>query len=369
MSVAATQPIRTAWLYAGLFLVTMATLMLEVLDTRLLSVLTWYHLSFVAVSMAMLGMAAGAVLVFLGGDLFDWDRVPGLLPFGTLLFAFAIVLCHIGNLVIPIPAISGFAPRADRGARRRDAGAHHSVRRVGRDRHRGVDANACPGRRAVCRGSRRRRLRLPRDRRAARTDRHHVERPGRRGLGVCRGVLLRPLRRPVGRRLRAVGAGTRRRCPGERERPGPARDHVSEGPEPLAADRRDRVFPLERALQRDGEPAGVHARVLLGRGRERAGHAGDGGLCGDRRRRRDGDHAVEWRPGLARLDALRRHRRAVSPAAGSCRHHRCRRRTRRPDRDRGPEHVGHRDRDQQGARRRARGSLSRLRPRRHLSRA
>ncbi len=106
-----TRSAHATWLYAGLFFVTMATLMLEVLDTRLLSVLTWYHLSFVAVSMAMLGMAAGAVLVFLGGDLFSWERVPGLLAPATLVFAIAIVLCHIGNLVIPIPAISGFAAR------------------------------------------------------------------------------------------------------------------------------------------------------------------------------------------------------------------------------------------------------------------
>ena len=58
---------RGSWLTSGLFFVTLATLMLEVLDTRLLSVLTWYHLSFLAVSVAMLGMAAGAVLVFVGG--------------------------------------------------------------------------------------------------------------------------------------------------------------------------------------------------------------------------------------------------------------------------------------------------------------
>jgi hypothetical protein len=37
------------WLLAGLFCTTFATLLLEILDARLLSVLTWYHLSFVAV--------------------------------------------------------------------------------------------------------------------------------------------------------------------------------------------------------------------------------------------------------------------------------------------------------------------------------
>ena len=51
--------------------------MLEVLDTRLLSVLTWYHLSFLAVSVAMLGMAAGAVLVFVGGDSSASERACG----------------------------------------------------------------------------------------------------------------------------------------------------------------------------------------------------------------------------------------------------------------------------------------------------
>jgi len=103
-------PTRTRWLYAGLFFVTMATLMLEVLDTRLLSVLTWYHLSFVAVSVAMLGMASGAVLVFLGGELFEHDRVAHVLAPATLGFAITLAVAHVGNLAIPIPGVSGATP-------------------------------------------------------------------------------------------------------------------------------------------------------------------------------------------------------------------------------------------------------------------
>jgi hypothetical protein len=99
-------PTRTRWLYAGLFFVTMATLMLEVLDTRLLSVLTWYHLSFVAVSVAMLGMASGAVLVFLGGDRFANDRAVRVLPAATAAFAVTLAITHVGNLAIPIPSLS-----------------------------------------------------------------------------------------------------------------------------------------------------------------------------------------------------------------------------------------------------------------------
>jgi SAM-dependent methyltransferase len=95
------------WLIAGLFFVTLATLMLEVLDTRLLSVLTWYHLSFLAVSVAMLGMAAGAVLVFVGGEWFPHERAARLLPASAIAFAVSLPVSHIANLVIPFPVVRG----------------------------------------------------------------------------------------------------------------------------------------------------------------------------------------------------------------------------------------------------------------------
>jgi hypothetical protein len=52
------------WFLAGLFFVTLVTLCIEVLFTRLLSVTLWYHLSFFAVSTAMFGMSAGALQVY-----------------------------------------------------------------------------------------------------------------------------------------------------------------------------------------------------------------------------------------------------------------------------------------------------------------
>lgn len=84
--------------------------MLEVLDTRLLSVLAWYHLSFLAVSVAMLGMAAGAVLVFVGGDLFAPERAARVLPAAATSFALALPISHVANLVIPFPSIRGGSP-------------------------------------------------------------------------------------------------------------------------------------------------------------------------------------------------------------------------------------------------------------------
>jgi spermidine synthase len=99
------------WLASGLFLVTLATLMLEILDSRLLSVLTWYHLAFLTVSLAMLGMAAGAVLVFVGGERYAEQQAIRELPRVTVWFAIAIPLMHLGNLTMPIPVLEQFRVR------------------------------------------------------------------------------------------------------------------------------------------------------------------------------------------------------------------------------------------------------------------
>jgi hypothetical protein len=57
--------VATARTYTGLFLVTLATLMFEILLTRIFSVTLWYHYAFIAISVALFGMTAGAVLVYL----------------------------------------------------------------------------------------------------------------------------------------------------------------------------------------------------------------------------------------------------------------------------------------------------------------
>ncbi|PYS52775.1 MAG: hypothetical protein DMG13_15110 [Acidobacteria bacterium] len=49
--------------YLGLFLTTLSLLQLELFLTRIFSVTMWYHFAFMAISLAMLGLAAGAVLV------------------------------------------------------------------------------------------------------------------------------------------------------------------------------------------------------------------------------------------------------------------------------------------------------------------
>jgi len=53
-----------------LFLVTLATLMEEILLTRIFSVTMWYHFVFVAISVAMFGLTVGGLLVYLAPEYF-----------------------------------------------------------------------------------------------------------------------------------------------------------------------------------------------------------------------------------------------------------------------------------------------------------
>ena len=56
--------------YAGVFLLTSATMMLQVAQTRILSVVAWYHLAFFVISIAMFGLTAGSVWVYLRRERF-----------------------------------------------------------------------------------------------------------------------------------------------------------------------------------------------------------------------------------------------------------------------------------------------------------
>src|SRR5262245_58792410 len=74
-------------LYLGVFLIAFTTLAQEVTLTRLLSVTTWYHLAFFAISTAMLGMTAGAVTVYLKPLWFSKDRAGRSVAAACLCFA------------------------------------------------------------------------------------------------------------------------------------------------------------------------------------------------------------------------------------------------------------------------------------------
>jgi len=88
--------------YAGLFLLSGATLMYEVVLTRLLSVVCWYYLAFVSVSMAMFGMTAGSLWVHFRPQLFESAAIPRRLSEATLAMAVSLPLSLVILLAIPV---------------------------------------------------------------------------------------------------------------------------------------------------------------------------------------------------------------------------------------------------------------------------
>ncbi len=92
--------------YFGVFVTALATLLLEILLTRIISVIAWYHLAFFVISLAMLGMTAGAVLVFVSPRLFADQLVPLRLAQSALGFAVTIPLAMTLALSQPLLPVS-----------------------------------------------------------------------------------------------------------------------------------------------------------------------------------------------------------------------------------------------------------------------
>lgn len=88
--------------FAGLFLTTFSTLMYEVLLTRIFSVTMWYHFAFVAVSVALFGMTAGALMVHLFPRWFEGRWLRDGLAACSLLFSLTIVASFLLHLQLPV---------------------------------------------------------------------------------------------------------------------------------------------------------------------------------------------------------------------------------------------------------------------------
>ena len=100
-------------IYIGLMLIAFSGLSLEIALVRLLSVTTWYHLAFFAISTAMLGMTAGATRVFLSPDTFRSENLSRSLWRSSIYFAISIpgtlfLLCLI-PLALNTSTMSVFA--------------------------------------------------------------------------------------------------------------------------------------------------------------------------------------------------------------------------------------------------------------------
>ncbi|MFM7061029.1 MAG: hypothetical protein ACKOZL_07585 [Actinomycetes bacterium] len=88
--------------YVGLFAVTLATLMYEIVLTRIFSVTMWYHFAFVAISVALFGMTVGALVVHQFGDRIRRGDSSRVLWRWSLAFALSIPPCFLTQLALPV---------------------------------------------------------------------------------------------------------------------------------------------------------------------------------------------------------------------------------------------------------------------------
>ena len=89
----------------ALFLVALATVMFEILLTRVFSLTLWYHFAFMAISIAMFGMTAGALAVFLRPQAWPQAGLERSMAAAALLFALsmaAAIFLHV-YLFLPNP--------------------------------------------------------------------------------------------------------------------------------------------------------------------------------------------------------------------------------------------------------------------------
>jgi hypothetical protein len=77
---------------SGLFVICMCVLMLQIIETRILSVISYYHLAFFAISLAMFGMTAGSLLVYFNPTYFISERLAHNLAWIASAFALSIVV-------------------------------------------------------------------------------------------------------------------------------------------------------------------------------------------------------------------------------------------------------------------------------------
>src|SRR3989338_6705064 len=89
------------FVYFGLFFTTMATLMDEILLTRIFSVTMWYHFAFVAISIALFGLTVGGIIVYLFPKYFPPLKVESRLSLNALFFTITIPISFLIQINLP----------------------------------------------------------------------------------------------------------------------------------------------------------------------------------------------------------------------------------------------------------------------------
>ena len=87
----------------GVFLIALGTLFFEVLLTRIFSVTLWYHFGFLAISLALLGTAASAVLCFLYPERLAGERHLRSMAISAAVFGVAAPASVVHHVVARLP--------------------------------------------------------------------------------------------------------------------------------------------------------------------------------------------------------------------------------------------------------------------------
>src|SRR2546423_10367003 len=97
--------------YLGIFLLSLATLLLELSLTRVLSVALWYHFGFLIISTALLGFGTSGVVLALWRRLREDVSLDRALAMLALLFGVLTVLCFWLMQRIPFDPFSLFSDK------------------------------------------------------------------------------------------------------------------------------------------------------------------------------------------------------------------------------------------------------------------
>src|SRR5215469_10867184 len=89
--------------YLGVFLVTASSLMLQIIQTRLLSVVLWYYLAFLVISLAMFGITAGSLWVYLRRERFSERTLSHDLTYFSSTLAIVTALCGAVQMTLAPP--------------------------------------------------------------------------------------------------------------------------------------------------------------------------------------------------------------------------------------------------------------------------
>jgi hypothetical protein len=90
---------------SGVFILCMSILMIQIIQTRILSVVSLYYMAFFSISMAMLGLTGGALIVYFKLGKANPRNISAFLSRISTAFALCIAACFVLQLASPLPTV------------------------------------------------------------------------------------------------------------------------------------------------------------------------------------------------------------------------------------------------------------------------